>query len=392
MKLLINTESLLPPITGIGTYTQNLLEQFLAMQALETIECFSGHHFTSATQALQQCGASIERAAPLVSSRGHLVQFLRNSSLAYRARETLRNSLLRLKSARLRNFVYHEPNFILRTHKGPCVATIHDLSFIHYPHYHPPKRVAWLTRELPRTLARADMLITDSEQVRQELIARYAVDEQRVRAIYLGAADCYTELPASQTSATLAEYGLEHDRYLLFVGTLEPRKGVDTLIEAWSRLPEPMRQEYPLVLAGAQGWNNHDLQARIDSLAMTHGLRHLQFVPIEALPSLYAGASIFVYPSLYEGFGLPVLEAMNCGTPVICTTETTMAEFSAGATMLCEPGNSEQLKDLMQKLLEDDARRATLGKAGLERAKVFSWQRCASETLAVYRVVSGASA
>lgn len=392
MKLLINTESLLPPVTGIGTYTQNLLEQFVAMQALESIECFSGHHFASATQALQQCNTRAHSSTLQPFSKGHLHRLLRNSSLAYRAREVLRNNLLRLQSARLKEFVYHEPNFILRAHKGPCVATIHDLSFIRYPQLHPSKRVAWLTSELPKTLARADFLITDSEQVRQELITRYAVDEQRVRAIYLGAADCYTELPASQTRSTLSEYGLEHDRYLLFVGTLEPRKGVDTLIEAWSRLPEPMRQEYPLVLAGARGWNNHDLQARIDSLALTHGLRHLQFVPTEALPSLYAGASIFVYPSLYEGFGLPVLEAMNCGTPVICTSETTMAEFSAGTTMLCEPGNSEQLTDSMQKLLEDDARRATLGKAGLERAKVFSWQRCASETLAVYRLASSASA
>lgn len=387
MKLLINTESLRPPITGIGTYTHNLLEQFVTMPAFEAITCFSGHHFSSATQTLQQCD---RQQLANTSTKGRLHGLLRNSTLAYRARESLRNNLLRLKSARLRSFVYHEPNFILRAHNGPCIATIHDLSFIRYPQLHPSKRVEWLTSELPKTLARADFLITDSEQIRQELIARFAVDEQRVRAIYLGAADCYTELPASQTSATLDEYGLEHDRYLLFVGTLEPRKGVDTLIEAWSRLPESMRQEYPLVLAGAQGWNNHDLQARIDSLAMTHGLRHLQFVPPEALPSLYAGASIFVYPSLYEGFGLPVLEAMNCGTPVICTTETTMAEFSAGTTMLCEPGNSEQLADSMQKLLEDDARRSTLSKAGLERAKDFSWQRCASETLEIYRLVSGA--
>lgn len=386
MKLLINTESLRPPITGIGAYTHNLLEQFIAMQALEAITCFSGHHFSSATQALRQCD---QQQLANTSTKGSLRGLLQSSALAYRARETIRNSLLRLKSSQLRNFVYHEPNFILRAHSGPCIATIHDLSFIRYPQFHPSKRTEWLTGELPKTLARADFLITDSELVRQELIARFSVDEQRVRAIHLGAADCYTELSASQTSATLKAYGLEHGRYLLFVGTLEPRKGVDTLIEAWSRLPAFVRQEYPLVLAGARGWNNHDLQARINSLAMTHGLRHLQFVHSEALPSLYSGASIFVYPSLYEGFGLPVLEAMNCGTPVICTAETTMAEFSAGATMLCEPGDSEQLTDSIQQLLEDDARRATLSKAGLERAKDFSWQRCARETLAVYRLVSG---
>lgn len=393
MKLLINTESLLPPMTGIGTYTQNLLEQFVEMQAFESIECFSGHNFAPATRALEECNTRAQQGTPSPrSSQGRLHRLLRNSGLAYRAREVLRNNLLRLRSARLKEFIYHEPNFILRAHKGPSVATIHDLSFIHYPQFHPAKRAAWLTSELPKTIARADFLITDSEQVRQELINRYAVDEQRIRAIYLAAADCYMKLDVGQTAATLSEYGLEHGRYLLFIGTLEPRKGVDTLLEAWTRLPEPVRQDYPLVLAGAPGWNNLDLQARIGSLAMTHGLRHLQFVPTEALPSLYAGASIFVYPSLYEGFGLPVLEAMKCGTPVICTADTTMAEFSAGATLLCEPDNPEQLTALIQNLLEDEDRRSALGKACLERAKDFSWQRCASETLAVYRLISGSAA
>ncbi|MDL2172710.1 glycosyltransferase family 1 protein [Stutzerimonas sp. FeSN7] len=388
MKLLINTESLLPPITGIGTYTQNLLEQFVAMQALETIECFSGHHFTSATQALQQCGDSIERAAPLASSRGHLVQFLRNSSLAYRARETLRNSLLRLKSARLRNFVYHEPNFILRTHKGPCVATIHDLSFIHYPHYHPPKRVAWLTRELPRTLARADSLITDSEHIRRELIEHFCVREERVRAIHLGAASCFAPRTAEQTAQVLDKHQLCHGQYLLFVGTLEPRKGIDTLLRAWSSLPDSLTQAFPLVVAGAPGWGNDTTLATIAKLKQSRGLRHLNFVSSADLPELYAGARAFVYPSHYEGFGLPILEAMSSGVPVICTHGTSMCEITGDTALLVERGSVEHLVTQLQWLLEDDSACEYFAVSGLKRAKRFSWARCASETLSVYRHIS----
>ncbi|MBS69617.1 MAG: glycosyl transferase group 1 protein [Pseudomonas sp.] len=388
MKLLINTESLLPPITGIGTYTQNLLEHFVARPEFETIECFSGHHFASATQALQQCGANIERGAPPVLPQSHLTKALRNSSLAYRAREALRNSLLRLKSARLRNFVYHEPNFILRTHKGPCVATIHDLSFVHYPHYHPPKRVAWLTRELPRTLARADMLITDSEHIRRELIEHFHVREDRVRAIHLGAASSFAPRTAEQTAQVLDSYQLRHGQYLLFVGTLEPRKGIDTLLEAWSSLPASLTQAYPLVVAGAPGWGNDTTLAAIAELERSRGLHHLNFVPAADLPALYAGARAFVYPSHYEGFGLPVLEAMSSGVPVICTQGTSMCEITGDTALLVERGSVEHLATQLQWLLEHDNERIALAAAGLKRSRSFSWAHCASETFRVYRYIS----
>jgi len=389
MKLLLNTESLLPPVTGIGTYTQNLLEQFVAMQALESIECFSGHHFASATQTLHECRArALSGGASSRPSQGRLHRLLRNSSLAYRAREVLRNNLLRMQSARLRDFVYHEPNFILRAHKGPCVATIHDLSFIHYPQFHPAKRVAWLSRELPKTLARADALITDSEYIRKELIELYGVDEQRVHTIHLGAATCYAPQDAQQTQEALSGFKLHHGQYLLFVGTLEPRKGLDTLLDAWSSLPPALTEAYPLVLAGAPGWGNADTLARIAQLKQTRGLRHLNFVPASALPALYAGAQAFVYPSHYEGFGLPVLEAMSSGVPVICTQDTSMCEITGDSALLVERGSVEQLATNMQWLLEHSEARAALATAGLERAKAFSWARCANQTLAIYRHIS----
>ncbi|MCQ4322839.1 glycosyltransferase family 4 protein [Stutzerimonas stutzeri] len=388
MKLLINTESLRPPITGIGTYTHNLLQQFVGMSAFDAIECFSGHHFAPAAQVLQQCSAQAgANSSPVRPGKSRLHGMLRNSTLAYRARETLRNSLLRLKASQLKGFVYHEPNFILRAHNGPCVATIHDLSFIHYPHYHPAKRVAWLTRELPKTLARADMLITDSEHIRRELIDRYRLDETRMRAIHLGAASCYAPRTADKTAGVLQGYGLNHGAYLLFVGTLEPRKGVETLLEAWSRLPEALTEAYPLVLAGAPGWGNTDTLSTIARLTQTRGLRHLSFVSAGALPALYAGAHSFIYPSHYEGFGLPVLEAMSSGIPVICTQDTSMIEITGDQALLVERGNSEQLATQMQWLLENRSARDRLAAEGLQRSTQFSWERCAQQTQDIYKLI-----
>ena len=387
MKLLINTESLLPPITGIGTYTLNLLKQYSRQGDFETIECFSGHRFSTAIQAIEQ-SESTTHYRP-IKSQGRVNRVLRSSIMAYRTRELLRNTLLRLKSTQLKDFVYHEPNFILKHHKGPAVATIHDLSFISHPQYHPAKRVAWLASELPKTLARADMLITDSEQVRRELIELYAVDEHKVRAIHLGASARYAPQTVEQTKATMEQYGLTHGEYLLFVGTLEPRKGVDTLLESWANLPAHLKKAYPLVLAGAPGWGNKSLQDRIVKLSQNDGLRHLSFVPAGDLSALYAGATAFVYPSHYEGFGLPVLEAMSCGVPVICTADTSMSEITGDHALLIQSGNAEQLTDQIRRLLEDEQLRLSLSSTGLVRAGSFSWRKCAEQTHEIYRTLAG---
>ena len=386
MKLLINTESLIPPITGIGTYTLNLLKQYSREGNFETIECFSGHRFSNAKQAIEQ-SENTAHYKP-VKGRGRVNKLLRSSIMAYRTREILRNTLLRLKSTQLKGFVYHEPNFILKHHKGPAVATIHDLSFISHPQYHPAKRVAWLTSELPKTLARADMLITDSEQVRRELIEVYAVDEKKVRAIHLGASARYAPQTAAQTQATMDRYGLKHGQYLLFVGTLEPRKGVNTLLESWANLPADLKQAFPLVLAGAPGWGNKILQNRIQTLSQNDGLRHLSFVPAGELSALYAGASAFVYPSHYEGFGLPILEAMSCGVPVICTADTSMSEITGEHALLIQSGNTEQLTAQIQQLLENETLRTSLSSAGLLRSRNFSWKKCAEQTQEIYRNIA----
>lgn len=384
MKLLINTESLLPPMTGIGTYTLNLLKQFEKCPSIEAIQCFTGHRFTTSNNAIEQSEQDALSHTP-EKKTGRINRTLRNSIFAYRARETMRNAVLKLKSGKLKDFIYHEPNFILKSHKGPAVATIHDLSFLSFPQYHPAKRVAWLTSKLPETLARADMLITDSEQVRRELIELYAIDEKRVRSIHLGAASCYFPLGAEQTHQILTEYGLQHGQYLLFVGTLEPRKGVNTLLDAWANLPERLKKAFPLVLAGAPGWNNQHVESRINTLIEHDGLKHLSFVPGNHLPALYAGASLFVYPSHYEGFGLPVLEAMKCGAPIICTADTSMSEITGDTALHIEAGNANQLTDRISYLLENDAVRSRMSAQGLERAQIFSWEKCAAQTEEVYR-------
>jgi alpha-1,3-rhamnosyl/mannosyltransferase len=390
MKLLLNIESLIPPLTGIGNYTYNLIEQ-LQDEDIETIECFIGAKYFTAEQALANCAAASSHyvrtrddgTAPPAQSR--LRALLRSWTFAYRMREKLRNAQLRLRASQRRDFVYHEPNFMLKAHSGPSVATIHDLSFIHYPQFHPQKRVDWLSDQLPKTLARADFLITDSDLIRDELISDFKVSADKVRTVYLGASEAYGPQTAEQTRPILDRYGLQHGRYVLFVGTLEPRKGVDTLLDAWCNLSAELRQAYPLVLAGAPGWQNHGLSERIKALEASHGVRQLSFVAGSDLPTLYAGAAVFAYPSLYEGFGLPVLEAMGSGVPVVTSTSSTLPEVAGDAAGLCAPEDVEGLTELLRRGLEDEAWRTSASALGLAQAARFSWQRCAEDTAAIYR-------
>lgn len=383
----MGTESLRPPLTGIGNYTLNLLREFQALPSIEATDCFDGDRFLSASQALGTLDKPLEPSLdvpPPSLWKAQLRRSLRALPLAYRLKSAWSDTRFKQGGRARQDFVYHEPNFILKPHDGPSVTTIHDLSFVRHPEFHPPERVAWLNRQLPKTLDRADFVITDSEVVRAELIEQFSVPSERVRAIYLGADARFMPRSTEVTETVLAKYGLVHGRYLAFVGTIEPRKGLSVLLDAWLRLPLSLRRNWPLVIAGAPGWRNAELICRIQALQAKGEVRFLQFVSSHDLPFIYSGAATFVYPSIYEGFGLPVLEAMASGVPVICGKGTSMAEFAEGACKLFEVEDAEALALAISELIESPEQGARMVHLGEIRAERFSWRRCASETAQVY--------
>lgn len=386
MNLLWNAESLRPPLTGIGIYTLNLLRVLVQMEEVELLDCFDGRDFCRAREILalwdqpKQMGAQHEG--------GHLRTLFRGLPFAYKMRSLLVNKRFARGARVRRKFIYHEPNFILKPYSGPCVATIHDLSFLRYPEFHPRERVEWLARELPRTLQTADLVITDSELVRNELLTHFKMDPARVRPIYLGVNSEFHPRSEYETRQLLDQHGLSHGRYVAFVATLEPRKGINLLLDAWEQLPLSLRAQFPLVIAGAPGWKNKEILAHIQRLESSGNLKYLRYVDAEDLALLYSGAAVFVYPSLYEGFGLPVLEAMASGVPVVCARETAMAEFSAGNCLLFDAGDESALAEQLQKLLVDQDLRRNMIRCGLEHASKFSWERCALETVNAYKAIA----
>lgn len=382
MKLILNTESVKPPLTGIGNYTLNLLRAFCCMEQIQQLNCFDGRSFLTPEAVLGDL--TYESLGITPQSHSRVRSTIRALPFAYSGRSLLRGINFFKGSQARKDFIYHEPNFILKPHSGPSVVTIHDLSFLRYPEFHPRERVKWLTKRLPNTLRRADLVITDSNVVRNEILANFPIEPGRVRTIYLGVTPDFHPRDAQSTSPFLDRCGLRHGQYVAFVATLEPRKGISLLLNAWEQLPRSVRSHYPLVIAGAPGWKNEAILQRIQKMAILGDLKYLHYVAPHDLPHLYSGATAFVYPSVYEGFGLPVLEAMRSGTPVICARETAMAEFTAGESLLFDAGCEADLANKLLRLLEDENQRKDFIIRGLKRSQNFSWERCAAETAEAY--------
>jgi alpha-1,3-rhamnosyl/mannosyltransferase len=270
---------------------------------------------------------------------------------------------------------------------APTVITAHDLSWIRYPEMHPAQRVAIMNRYFEKALYQASAVITDAEFVKQEIVDVFGIAPEKITAIPLGVESMFRPLSSDETRAVLSSHGLEHGRYFLTVGTLEPRKNLSLAIRAYSALPESIRKLYPLVVIGMKGWHSAEIERLISPLAQAGYLRQLGYVPREDLAVLMAGATALIYPSIYEGFGLPPLEAMACGTPVICSNVSTLPEVVGDAGILIDPSDEVGLRERMYALTEDKKLWADLSSRARERSLRFTWKNCAQRTIDVYKSV-----
>jgi len=249
---------------------------------------------------------------------------------------------------------------------------------------HPKDRVKAIVRRLQWAADTADAIITVSAFVREEVIERLGVPPEKVTAIHNGVDAAFQPKDASQTTGSLTQLGLRHGGYVLAVGTLEPRKNLARLCRAYRALPDATRQAFPLVLAGMKGWGDADFARDLAALEKEGSLVTPGYLEAAALRDLYAGAAVFVYPSVYEGFGLPVAEAMASGTPVITSNVSSLPEVAGDAARLVDPLSVDDIASALSQLLADEGMRQRLAEAGLARAKVFTWDATARETLGVY--------
>ena len=272
----------------------------------------------------------------------------------------------------------------------PYILTVHDASLFVYGQYHPWARHLTIRLTLPIAVRRAAAVIAVSEHARQELLRVLQAPAGKIHVVHEAAPNGLQPLVSPTARAALRHKYHLPDEYLLYVGTLEPRKNLSRLIRALKQV-RAAGHRHRLVLVGPQGWMMQNFRKEIAAEDMTDAVQFLGYVPTADLPGLYSLATLFVFPSLYEGFGLPPLEAMACGTPVVSSNRSSLAEICGDAAHLVNPEDTPQIAQALCELLEDPARRAALGQRGLARAKTFSWQRAAQETAAIYRQVAAAS-
>ena len=282
--------------------------------------------------------------------------------------------------------VFHATeHLLLPLRRVPTVLTVHDLIFRLFPEHHKRLNYWYLNATMPLYCRRATAIITVSEATRRDLMRLYSVPGAKITVVHEAAAPHFVPAAPDDIAAVRAHYGLP-ERYILRVGTIEPRKNLERLLEALVTL----RRSAPdarLVIVGSRGWLTEGFFRRLEALALGDAVQLTGRVPDADLPAIYSGADLLVEPSLYEGFGLPLLEAMACGTPVVCSAVASLPEVGGDAARYFDPHDSEAIAAAMGEVWHNRDLRATLRQAGLERAAQFSWQRAARETLAVYERV-----
>ena len=269
----------------------------------------------------------------------------------------------------------------------PTVLTVHDLVFERYPEYHKAWNYRYLHAAMPLFCERATAIIAISEHTRRDLIERYCVAPSKITVIPEAADPRFVPPQPEQVRAVRARYGLP-ERYLLAVGTIEPRKNLTRLVDACGPLLAAQATD-ALVLVGSKGWLYEDFFGHLEALPYRDRVILPGFVADEDLPAVYAGATVTVQPSLYEGFGLPVLEAMACGSPVCASNASSLPEVGGDAARYFDPQQVSEMTEVLRSTLRDADARAEMRAAGLERAAQFSWRRTAELTAGLYeRVVS----
>lgn len=374
MDLLININSLHRPITGIGRYTAEILRCLLKnndIQAFDTLDIYTSQQLEEKLRHLDDLSETRLRTEE-TSSWPRTI--LKKSLYARQLKQYIQQRLLRRSLQQYKNSIYWESNYILQPFDGQSVASIHDLSYIKYPQYHSIETRRWLDENLENTIFKADALLTLSEFSKQEIMQQFSVPENKIKIVAPAVAEEYkTTISAGAAKKLRHKYQLP-EKYILSVCTLEPRKNLKTLIQAYSQLPKKLKQNYPLVLVGSKGWGN--TESTIQRMVESNEIILLGYIAQQDIPDIYKAATLFVYISLYEGYGMPVAEALASGTAVITSKKSAMSEISTAAKLV-NPLDEQEVIAAMQEYLEDGLVRKQAADKGRLQMKESKWQHSA---------------
>ncbi len=385
MRVIINRQVTAGRPTGVGLYTAGLVRALRRLPGLE-VERFPPRWLMNlavvARRARSFSAASNSDPGGGLSWRHRLMGLVRCGG------DSLLLGRFRAACARSRPDLYHEPNFIPLPSDLPTVATVHDLSPLLHPEWHPADRVALYERRFRDGLRQCNHILADSECVRQEIVKTLGLPAERVTRAHLGIRPQMCPLPEEEVRRRLRAAGLP-PRYLLFLGTIEPRKNVLRLLRVYCSLPAEVRSRWPLLLVGGWGWNVGNVADYLHDEARHRGVMHLGYLDDADLPVLYNGARALAFPSLYEGFGLPPLEMMACSGAVLASTAGAVVETAGAAAHLVPAEDEDGWRSALLRVVTDDEWWQSLRRGAIEAARPYTWENCARTTFGVYRAVCG---
>ena len=369
MKVCIDIQAAIAQRAGVGRYTKSLVEHLGPLSGSDTLNLFYfdfkqrgiPFHVPNATlRATTWCPGRMAQKAWKTIGWPPFDWFAGTADL------------------------YHFPNFIIPPlSQGRTVVTIHDVSFMRFPDAAEPKNLLYLNGQIRRTVDRADLILTDSQFSADEITELLNVPSDRVKAVHLGLTTNMNAPDATTIDAMRKHLKLDRP-YLLFVGTLEPRKNIPFLVECFEQMTA---FDGDLVIAGMRGWKVDPILTRMDASPRRERIRYLEYVEEEWLPPLYAGAELFIFPSLYEGFGFPPLEAMRCGIPVLSSRAGSLPEVLGDAAAYVNSYDAQEWAHATEALLQDVDRRKALSAAGEQQAATYRWEETARQTWELYREV-----
>lgn len=359
---------------GIGRYTRELI------QAVTAVDKENEYRFFSAKRPLPP---PVANSIP-TGSRITYIESPLADKWHYRVWYRLRLPIpVQLLTGQID--LFHSPDFVLPPvwPKVPTLLTVHDLSFLHYPNTFPDSLVSYLNQVVPWSIQRATHILADSEATKDDLVSLWQVPDEKVTVLLSGVTtDFEVVSDANKLLAIRQKYQLGENPYLLSVGTIQPRKNYQFLIRAFKKVAENFPHQ--LIISGGKGWLYDEMVAEIEAQDLRGRVKFIGFVDDADLPTLYSGTELFLFPSLYEGFGLPLLEAMACGVPVISSNSSSLPEVGAETAVYLSPHDSQAWSETMIELLNDPAKRERLSVKGLAHVKMFSWRKTAVKLLQIY--------
>jgi len=395
MRILFHRQAAAGNKTGVGYYTSRLLEALAETPGTHQIDGFPHGWLWAGYRARAVLLPLWERwrfRYQRLSRRAWLGALAAAPRQVVRCLVSCGRALLQRQLQAMfhagRYDLYHEPNFLPVPTDLPTIVTLHDLSVLLHPEWHPPQRVKAYDRGFRRGLLQARHFLTVSDTVRKQVVRLLNISPSRVTRVYNGIHPHLSPLPMDYTTAVLRRLQLRPG-YLLYLGTIEPRKNVLMLLQAYCSLPPVLRTRCPLLLVGGWGWKFQEVADYYQNYAREKGVLHLGYVPERYLPVLYNGARALVAPSLDEGFGLPCVEMLACGGAVLASDVEVFRETVGGQAQLLPSQDADAWRTGMAEVIRDDDLHTLLRHGATQAALPYSWKASALQTLAVYRALAG---